>query len=775
MKKYLKLISIIFVLFCVQNLFAQQEAKPKVALVLSGGGALGIAHIPTLQVLDSLGIVPDIVIGTSMGSIVGALYSMGYSGDSIAEISKNTNWEELFGSKVSIKAVSNEEKSEFNKYLVEIKIANGKTRSKSSIINDQNLRLFFNELTVPVYDLNNFDELPIPFRAVATDIVNGKEIVLDKGSLSFAMRSSMSIPAVFDPMPYKDVLLVDGGVLNNFPTDVAKAWGADIIIGSDVGGGMEPKEKLNNPVSVVFQTGMLASNLKNSANRALCDVLIDHTIHLTHSTGDFSKNKEIFNEGRLATYGKLSDLVLLADKLKMFPQKKPKLRKVPELFQFDTISYNGISEKNMDMFKARVNLEPNKNYTKPELKKAIENAFGTNLFMATSFYPFREGDKIGLSISAKEKSAHLFKGSLHFDDYRGIGLDLNYTGRNIVGKSSRIILNFDIAEGFRYRTQYQKNFGKRKNWWFRSEFYGQNLEQQTYISGNFADDIKYKYHQFDNQFNKNIDAFKSYVGIGLNYEWSTLSPKRNPAVNDNVFNLESYDFTTLDVYAHYVYNSLDQGFYATRGSYFQTRISRSLFNEMDAKSLDEDLRPSASGSVNGFSKLTFDFEKRLLINDKMTAIFGLTAGYTFLDEQGSEDHSYTQYGYAAKYFLGGNIVRPRKDDFVLPGLKEDELPVTQFSMIDVAVQINPYRKIYLTPHLNVASVGFGNFGDYVDDVFSPDGDWDNLIETSLLTTAGIRASYNSILGPVEFDFTWVNNVSKVRVFFGVGLFLNRSN
>ena len=290
---------ILVLLLSGHQLLAQQKEKPKVALVLSGGGARGIAHIPTLQVMDSLGIVPDLVVGTSMGSIVGALYAMGYSADSIAAISRNTNWDNLFGGSVALSAVSNEEKSEYQRYQIELEFKNGKPSIKNALLNDQNLREFFSELTYPVYDLKSFEHLSIPFIAMATDIVNGKEVMISEGSLGFAMRASMSIPGVFEPMPYEDVLLVDGGVLNNFPVDVAKNWGADIIIGSDVSGGMKPKEELANLGTLLFQTGMLARNKKNETNRPSCYILIDHTKYLTHETGDFNRSDDIYQEGML--------------------------------------------------------------------------------------------------------------------------------------------------------------------------------------------------------------------------------------------------------------------------------------------------------------------------------------------------------------------------------------------------------------------------------------------------------------------------------------------
>jgi len=766
-------VGIVFLFFSLLT-YAQNE-KPKVALVLSGGGAKGIAHIPVLQALDSLGIVPDIVIGTSMGSIVGALYSMGYSGDSIAAISNDMDWNRLFGSEVSINAVSNEEKSEFKRHLIEVELIKGRRKKQSGLINDQNLHSFFNKITYPVHNITNFDDLPIPFRAIAVDIVHGKEVVLDEGSLVFAMRSSMSIPAIFSPMEYQDALLVDGGVLNNFPTDVAKSWGADIIIGSDVGGGMEPKEKLDNISTLVFQTGMLASNLKVPANRALCDVLIDHTVHLSHSTGSFDKNIAILNEGKIGTEEQLPNLAILAKQLAPYPQRQPKLRSVPNKVSFDTIRYTGVSEDNMNLLKARVNIEPNTSYGMSDIISASNNAFGTNLFDGVSFELFDTDENLGLQIKAKEKSSHLFKGSLHYDSFQEVGLFVNYTGRNVLGNSSRLLLSLDITKFLRYRMQYQKHMGLRKKWWFRSEFYGQNLNQQTFISGNQTDGVDYNYHQIDNQVNFNINAFKNYVGLGINYEWNALKPNIDPSVQDNIFGLKSYNFQTLDLYAHYVHNSLDKPFYGTRGAFVYAKLGTSLSNNVDAQYLDNLNIPSVSGSLSDFTKLSLHYEKRISITPKVVAILGASSGYSFYDDTESNANSFQEFGYAARYFLGGNIFRPRKDTFILPGLKEDELAVTQFTMINIAAQYNAMTKVYLTPHFNMGSVGFDTFDSFANDFFSPNGQWDEQRATSFLMTAGITASYNSILGPIDFDLSWVNNLDKTRLFIGVGYHFNRSN
>ncbi len=773
MKRHLQILIISFLIVLPLLTFAQ-EKKPKIAVVLSGGGAKGLAHIPLLQALDSLGIVPDLVIGTSMGSIVGGLYAMGYSGDSIAIISNNIDWDELLGGGISMEDVSVEEKSEFKKYLIDFDFVKGKPKVKSSLLNDQNLREYLASLTYPVYNVNNFDDLSIPFRAMATDIVNGKEVILDGGSLSLAMRASMSIPAVFQPVEYKDVLLLDGGVLNNFPVDIAKKMGADIIIGSDVGGGMEPKEELANLSTLLFQTGMLVSLLKNDTNRELCDILLDHIPNLTYSTGDFNKGKELYEEGKVATLQNMDALEALAKKLEGYNQKTHEVPNVKKEFVLDTIIYKDISEDNLDLVKARVNIQSNKKYTTNDLIEGINRAMGTNIFDQITFNPIVEENKVGVQLNGFEKAKHQIKGSIHYDTDRGIGLIANYTGRNVLGKASRLLVSIDIAEQPSFRLQYQKNFGEQKTWWWRSEALGEQLEQNVFVNGNITDDMRYRYFQFDNQINKNINSLKSFAGIGLNYEYNQIIPKVDPEFGDNVLSLDSYYFKNLEIYGQYAYNSINDIFFPTQGTYFRVKLGRSLLHDVDLTYYDE-IYPRVEGTTNGFTKLSLDFEKRFQFQKKITGIIGATANFIFEDQLQSDELSFSNYGYAAKYFLGGTLVRPRIDSYVFPGLYEYELNVSQFMELDLGVQFSPINKFYLTPHFNIASVGFGGFGDYIDDAFSPDGHWQEMIETSALMSAGATFSYYSFLGPIDFDVSWVNDINKVRLFFSIGLQLNRSN
>jgi NTE family protein len=609
---------------------------------------------------------------------------------------------------------------------------------------------------------------------MATDIVNGKEVVIGSGSISTAMRATMSIPSVFAPVPYKDVLLIDGGVLNNFPVDVAKRMGADIIIGSDVGGGLEPKEKLNNITSILVQTSMLISLKKDSKNREICDILVDHVPILTYTTADFGKSNEIYEEGKIAAYNNMDAFVALAEKLKKYKQRPHKLPVVSHEVEIDSFIYKGISDANIDLVRSRAKLIPHKTYTTTELKEGISRTMGTEIFNQITFNPIFKGDKIMLEIVGHEKSKHQVKGSIHYDSYRGIGLFLNYTGRNIFNDASRILLSVDVAEQPGFRIQYQNNFGKEKNWWWRSEILWQNLNQTFFFNGEKAEDVKNKFLQMDMQINKNINPLKDYVGFGLNYESTKLKPTIDPEISDNIFDLENYHFSNLELNAHYLYNNLNRVFYATSGRLIRAELARSLYHTVDVNFVDESIT-DVSGKTSGFTKLNFLAEQRLDFKKRFTAILGASAGFIFLDEEQSDQNSFLSYGIGGKYFLGGNLVRPRKDNYVFKGLHETELFVTQFMMVNLGLQVNPFGSVFLTPHFNIASVGYRGFEDYIKTAFSPKGDWQELHEPSLLMSGGITASYDSFLGPLDLDISWVNDINKVRVFFTVGIPLNRSN
>ncbi|RMG67692.1 MAG: hypothetical protein D6715_04165, partial [Calditrichaeota bacterium] len=258
--------------------------RPRIGLVLSGGGAKGFAHIGTLKLLDSLGIPVDYIAGTSMGGIIGGLYAIGYSGKEIEQMARQTDWEEMFSDTPSREELPFFEKTGSGQFALSLFLKGLRPALPTGLIKGQKAFQLLSKLTYAYQNVRSFDELPIPFRCVAVDLISGREVVLDHGSLALALRATMSIPTIFTPVPWGDSLLVDGFILNNIPVDVVRAMGADFVITVNVGTLLLDRNKLNSLFAVMDQTLNIASYQKKMAALQQSDVVIQPDLDAFSST-----------------------------------------------------------------------------------------------------------------------------------------------------------------------------------------------------------------------------------------------------------------------------------------------------------------------------------------------------------------------------------------------------------------------------------------------------------------------------------------------------------
>ncbi|TFG97337.1 MAG: hypothetical protein E4H13_11105 [Calditrichales bacterium] len=285
---YLRLLCIIVILLCSSaDINAENRQRPKVGLVLSGGGAKGLAHIGILKLLDSLLIPVDYIAGTSMGGIVGGLYAIGYSGIEIEELARSTSWPELFSDTPPREYLSFQQKQNDSRYQIVFGLNGFTPVPPSGFIYGQTISLKFSALTLSAEYIKNFDDFFIPFRCVAADLISGKEVVLKQGSLSKAMRATMSIPTIFSPVEWGDSLLVDGGVLNNLPVNVVREMGAEFIIAVDVGDYNTAPDELHSMLKVMEQTFNLPLQDHIEHQRSMSNLLIRPAIE-NFSASDFS-------------------------------------------------------------------------------------------------------------------------------------------------------------------------------------------------------------------------------------------------------------------------------------------------------------------------------------------------------------------------------------------------------------------------------------------------------------------------------------------------------
>ncbi|MBQ5689647.1 MAG: patatin-like phospholipase family protein, partial [Bacteroidales bacterium] len=290
MIKFTKIISALLLLFTAVTAYPQNDTttkeRPKVGLVLSGGGAKGAAHIGVLKYIEEAGIPIDYIAGTSMGSIVGGMYALGYSSDEILNIISQVDWDRLISDNVDRQKISYSRKYESNTQILtipfsistdeeELQSRSFKNSLPTGIVSGDNLINLFNSLSVGYSDPISFDELPIPFICIATNMMNGEAEVLDEGIFSKSLRASMAIPILFDPIVLNDTLYADGGLVSNFPAEQCRAMGADYIIGVSMSPGLESDpQKLSSIFSQVKQLKEIITDKEYDNYHKMCDIFI---------------------------------------------------------------------------------------------------------------------------------------------------------------------------------------------------------------------------------------------------------------------------------------------------------------------------------------------------------------------------------------------------------------------------------------------------------------------------------------------------------------------
>src|SRR6202789_5424 len=275
--------------------------RPRICVVLSGGGARGMAHIGVLKILEELKVPIDCIAGTSMGAIVGGLYASGMTAEQIDTTMRSVDWQEAFRDAPPRRDLAFRRKQDDRNFLVRLPLGlkHGKILLPKGFIQGQKLQETLRQLTLPFSNTTNFDLLPTPFRAVATDLETGNAVVMDKGDLAIAMRASMSAPGVFAPVELDGRLLVDGGLAENLPINVARAMHADILIVSDVSFPLQPRAALNSALSISNQ--MLAILVRKDSDKQRTslgpkDVLIEPELGLTPAT-DFTAAVSVISRG----------------------------------------------------------------------------------------------------------------------------------------------------------------------------------------------------------------------------------------------------------------------------------------------------------------------------------------------------------------------------------------------------------------------------------------------------------------------------------------------
>jgi predicted acylesterase/phospholipase RssA len=308
---------------------ANLPPKPKIGLVLSGGGSRGFSHIGVLQVLDSLGIEVNLITGTSIGSVVGGLYCAGFSANEIEDITYSIDWTEIFTDNPQRTTLFLGQKTEQDRYLLSLRLVNFKPYIPNAVTPGQKVLNILSDLFLfaRYQPKNSFDDLKIPFRSVATDIVSGKMIVLKDGNIAEAINGSLAVPLLFSPVSRDNMLLVDGGIKANLPVSVAQDEKMDIIIASDVSATLRKKEQIQAPWEVADQVTTIMTDRNNIKEYKNVDILILPKIPAITGT-DFSKIDTMIMAGKKAALQKVAEI---KETLKKWREKNDKIIDVSKI------------------------------------------------------------------------------------------------------------------------------------------------------------------------------------------------------------------------------------------------------------------------------------------------------------------------------------------------------------------------------------------------------------------------------------------------------------
>lgn len=393
------------------------EQRPKIALVLSGGGAKGAAHIGVLKVLEKYQVPIDIIVGTSVGSIVGGMYSVGYSPDEIEKTVLNLKFNSLLTNSKDRNLKNIEEKIENDKYPFTMSIdKNLKLSFPMGILNGENIYLQLKDIFSRAENIKNFNELPIEYRAITTDLQTGKEVILSDGDLAIATFKSMAIPSFLEPIKDENKFYVDGGVVNNFPIDVAISLGADIIIAVDITAETSKINEKSNLVTILDKLATYNGNRKTETHKKLADLLIVPDVK-DHDTIDFGNLNELVVAGEDAAE-KYGYILTNLSSPKDFKEIKDKALK-EEPIQINKIKLEGnniLTLKKVNELKPSVK---NRKFTKADLNDWTKKIYSVS-YIERVFYEvnddtviFKVKEKDGINIRASLNYASNYGGSMN--------------------------------------------------------------------------------------------------------------------------------------------------------------------------------------------------------------------------------------------------------------------------------------------------------------------------------------------------------------------------
>jgi NTE family protein len=717
--------------------------RPIVGLVLSGGGAKGLAHIGVLKVIEKAGLSVDIIGGTSMGSIVGGLYACGYSAAELEKMVLSQDWIYLLTDQFQRYNLSIKEKEDYDKYMISFPVDKWKVKLPSGLGAGQNVSLLLSNLTLPVGYIDDFNLLPRSFFCVATDIVTGNEVVIDHGYLPDAIRASMAIPTVFTPVEIDGHLLVDGGLVNNFPVDRIVEKGADIIIGVDPGAKVYTKDELKNMATVLEQSMFFQSKDRKNNCRELCNIYIAPDV-FPYNAGSFTNAAELIKIGEDAAMKYFDQFKALADSLKNIKsQRVIQYIKPVDSLTIESIQFEGLKNVPASFLRSKLRLEVPGKIAIKDMNEALARAYGTQFFEKIT-YKVQKGQKSEmLIIRVIEKADDVLRFSARYDSQYKTRLLLNLTLRNKLLKGSKFSADLHLGDSPRFLAEYRINTGwqypealqilnRRNLSWFPDigiMFDSRSFDVYRYNNSDIVATYRYSYLT-SSLFVSTTITNALYLEAGASYEATSL----NAVITTEERNINHDFFRFYGSIKHDTYNNYN---FPKRGS-FAVANFESLIDP-----------GSAVYHYKPIFRWTIKAEKAFSVGKRLTFLPRINAGKVYGDSIPPDQY----------FYVGGSYKfnDDRSNAFQFHGLRF----MQEFGKASIVLGLKTQIQI-MKDHYVLLDGNIGRTGSRFEDILMDEDD-------RILTGLGIGYGYNSIIGPIELGF-YSSEINKWKwlVFFSLG-------
>jgi NTE family protein len=733
MKKLLLLVSLlIFTQISLGQDNNTQNKRPKVGLVLSGGGAKGLAHIGVLKVIDSLNIKIDYIAGTSMGAIVGGLYASGYNANQLETIFSNIDVDALLQDYTPREAKSFYEKRNDEIYALILPFNKFKLGLPSGLSKGLYNFNLISLLTKHVSNVRDFNQLPIPFLCIATDAETGEKIVLEKGILAQNMIASGALPTLYNPVEINGRLLIDGGVVDNYPIEELLAKGVDVVIGVDVQDGLKSREELKGVTSLLSQINNFSMIEKMAQKQKATNIYIKPDIK-GFSAVDFEKGEAIIFKGKQ----KALEFVPV-----LLPYVNSKLKQTNALIVQDSIYIKEVSFNKLDNFTrayilGKLKFKRNIKISNKQFQRGISNLNATQNFSAINYYfeKAQDGDNLILQLKENENNTFL-KFGFHYDDMFKSGILLNYTKKKFLVKNDVVSLDLILGDNIRYNFDYYIDNGFYWSFGFNSKLTTFNRNITSNITRDLAIDpdistINVDFFDLSNQaYLQTIFAQKFSIGSGLEFKYLRLRSETLQNGN-SVFESSNY----LSLFGFIKYDSFDKKYFPKSGWNFNSELRYYLYSS------------DYNNSFERFSIAKADFAFAQPIFKNITFKFQSEGGFSI----GERSIPYFDF------ILGGYGFQQVNN--IKPFFGYDYLSLTGESYLKLSLTAD--YEFYKKHHFNFIA-NFANIGNNIFDTL------DTWFANPNYSGYSFGYGMETVIGPVEIKHSWSPETRDHYTWFSVG-------